>query len=40
MNNSGFPSHIGAQKDDQSLKSSKSHVKNIKDFHYLTGKAY
>ncbi|XP_076184787.1 cilia- and flagella-associated protein 54 [Aptenodytes patagonicus] len=25
----------GAQKDD-SLKSSKSHVKNIKDFHYLT----
>ncbi|XP_074024365.1 cilia- and flagella-associated protein 54 [Numenius arquata] len=26
----------GAQKDDRSLKSSKSHVKNIKDFHYLT----
>jgi len=40
MNNSGIPSHIAAQKDDRSLKSSKSHVKNIKDFHYLTGKAY
>ncbi|KAM6425269.1 LOW QUALITY PROTEIN: cilia- and flagella-associated protein 54 [Rhynochetos jubatus] len=26
----------GAQKDDRSLKSSKSHVKNMKDFHYLT----
>ncbi|XP_009880942.1 PREDICTED: uncharacterized protein CFAP54 [Charadrius vociferus] len=26
----------GAQKDDRSLKSSKSHVKNIKGFHYLT----
>ncbi|XP_037245608.1 cilia- and flagella-associated protein 54 [Falco rusticolus] len=26
----------GAQKDDESLKSSKSHVKNIKDFCYLT----
>ncbi|KAM9292811.1 LOW QUALITY PROTEIN: cilia- and flagella-associated protein 54 [Morus bassanus] len=26
----------GAQKDDRSLKSSKSHVKNSKDFHYLT----
>ncbi|KAM6320974.1 LOW QUALITY PROTEIN: cilia- and flagella-associated protein 54 [Aegotheles albertisi] len=26
----------GAQKDDRNLKSSKSHVKNIKDFHYLT----
>uniref|UniRef100_A0A8C4TQ35 Cilia and flagella associated protein 54 n=1 Tax=Falco tinnunculus TaxID=100819 RepID=A0A8C4TQ35_FALTI len=26
----------GAQKDDESVKSSKSHVKNIKDFCYLT----
>ncbi|KAM6383530.1 cilia- and flagella-associated protein 54 [Alca torda] len=26
----------GAQKDDRSLKSSKSHVKNIEDFSYLT----
>ncbi|XP_052630644.1 cilia- and flagella-associated protein 54 isoform X1 [Harpia harpyja] len=26
----------GAQKDDRSLKSRKSHVKNNKDFHYLT----
>ncbi|KAM9247075.1 LOW QUALITY PROTEIN: cilia- and flagella-associated protein 54 [Leptosomus discolor] len=26
----------GAQKDERSLKSSKSHVKKIKDFHYLT----
>lgn len=40
MNNSGFPSRIGAQKDDGNLKSGKSHVKNSKNFHYLTGKAY
>ncbi|XP_010290005.1 PREDICTED: uncharacterized protein CFAP54, partial [Phaethon lepturus] len=26
----------GAEKDDRSFTSSKSHVKNIKDFHYLT----
>ncbi|XP_035756904.1 cilia- and flagella-associated protein 54 isoform X4 [Egretta garzetta] len=26
----------GAREDDRSLKSSKSHVKDIKDFHYLT----
>ncbi|XP_054672267.1 cilia- and flagella-associated protein 54 isoform X4 [Grus americana] len=26
----------GSQKDDKSLKSSKSHVKNMKDFQYLT----
>ncbi|XP_027743250.1 cilia- and flagella-associated protein 54 [Empidonax traillii] len=26
----------GGEVDDRSLKSSKSHVKNIKDFHYLT----
>ncbi|KAK2534973.1 Cfap54 [Columba guinea] len=30
----------GAQKGDRTLKSKKSHVKNMKDYHYLTGKAY
>ncbi|XP_009947172.1 PREDICTED: uncharacterized protein CFAP54, partial [Leptosomus discolor] len=30
----------GAQKDERSLKSSKSHVKKIKDFHYLTDVRY
>lgn len=40
MNDSGFPSYIGVQKDGRSLNSSNYHVKIIEDSHYLTGKAY
>lgn len=40
INYSGFASCIGVQKDGKSLKSSKYHVKNNEDSHYLTGKAY